>query len=74
MYSFEEALDEIVIGQVAYDDDRHGMALYAIQQFRILREYLPKEKHHEMAELIIAFNLDKITETEFRVRAEKLKN
>lgn len=79
MYSFEEAIEEIIIGQVVFTDDRHSMALYAIQQFRILKEYLPKEylpkeKHHEMSELIIAFHKDKLTSFDFKIKSAELKN
>lgn len=71
-YTFDEALDEIIIGRVAFDDDRHNMALYAIQNFRVLKQYLPESKHGAMSELVIAFLRDEIDSFAFEQKAKEL--
>jgi len=70
--SFEEALEEIIIGRTAYDNDRHQMALYAIQNFRILKKYLPDDKSREMSELIAEFLKNKINSFSFEQKAKEL--
>ena len=71
--SFEEAVDEIIIGSVAFDDDLEKKAAYTLQNYRELKPHLPEEKHRPMLDLVTSFLRGKLGSDAFRQKAIELR-
>jgi len=67
----EEALDEIIVGRFVFQNDKHKMTLYAIENLRMLKDYLPDDSG-ELRELIIKFLEDEINSYTFKQRVKEL--